>query len=124
MSKRLPSAKAAITGAALKNPSRYRDRRGPKGVRPLGEPYATMTEAQCAAWEEFRAELPWLNNSHRALLRLACILHVRMDEPDVGVNQIQTYSAILSKLGASPADEAKVSLPEDEEEDDVDRFFN
>jgi hypothetical protein len=90
----------------------------------LGKPYASMTEPQCAAWEEFRTDLPWLNNSHRALLRLACILQVRMEEPDVGVNQIQTLSAILSKLAATPVDETKVGQTDDEDEDPADRFFN
>jgi hypothetical protein len=82
-----------------------------------------MTQAQCAAWEEFRAELPWLNGSHRPLLRLACILQVRMEDADVGVNQIQTYSAILSKLGATPVDETKVSVPDGDDEDPADRYF-
>ena len=119
---RLPAAKAETSGAALINAGRFKDRKAPK-TRPLGKPYATMTEAQCAAWEEFRAELPWLNGSHRPLLRLACILHVRMEDADVGVNQIQTYSAILSKLGATPVDETKVSVPDGDDEDPADRFF-
>jgi hypothetical protein len=83
-----------------------------------------MTDDQRLAWEEFRAELPWLNSSHRALLRIACILRVRMDDPEVGVNQIQTYSAILSKLAATPVDETKVGAPDDEDDSPEDRFFN
>ncbi|MDO1560408.1 hypothetical protein Q0812_13315 [Brevundimonas sp. 2R-24] len=82
-----------------------------------------MTPEQCDAWEEFRGELPWLNSSHRPLLRVACILRVRMDDADVGVNQIQTYSAILSKLGATPVDETKVSHPDEDDSDPADRFF-
>lgn len=120
---RLPKAKAEVSGAAAKNPQRYRTRGAPKGVRPLGEPYASMTPEQCEAWEELRAELPWLAGSHRAILRLACIMQVRVSAPDVGVNQIQTFSAILSKLGAAPADESKVNLVEDDEALE-DRFFN
>lgn len=121
---RLPAAKAAVAGADVKNPGRFKGRAAPKRTRPLGEPYAKMTDEQREAWEEFRAELPWLNNSHRALLRLACILHVRMDAEDVGVNQIQTYSAILSKLAATPVDETKVGVADDEDESPEDRFFN
>lgn len=121
---RLPAAKAEVSGAAIINAGRFKDRMAPKRTRPLGEPYATMTDPQRVAWEEFRDELPWLNNSHRAILRLACMMHVRMEEADVGVNQIQTYSAILSKLAATPVDETKVSSPDGEDEDPEDRFFN
>src|SRR5690606_24906747 len=121
---RLPAKKAEISGAALINAGRFKDRRAPKRTRPLGEPYAFMTEAQKEAWELFRSEIPWLNSSHRALLHLACVLRARLSEnPDMGVNGLQTYSAILSKLGATPVDETKVSLPDDEEEDPADRFF-
>jgi hypothetical protein len=121
---RLPAKKAEVSGAALINAGRFKDRRAPKGTRALGEPYAKMTDDQRLAWEEFRAELPWLNSSHRALLRIACILRVRMDDPEVGVNQIQTYSAILSKLAATPVDETKVGAPDDEDDSPEDRFFN
>lgn len=120
---RLPQAKAEVSGAALKNPGTFKARSAPKGTRPLGEPYARMTPDQQAAWEAFRSELPWLNSSHRPLLQIACILRVRMDDADVGVNQIQTYSAILSKLGATPVDETKVSVPDGDDSDPADRFF-
>ena len=120
---RLPAMKADVSGAAMKNPQRHKARKAPKGTRPLGQPYARMSENQCAAWEEFRDELPWLNSSHRTLLRLACILTCRLDEADVGVNQIQTLSAILSKLGATPVDETKIVVADDSEEDPADAFF-
>lgn len=120
---RLPQAKAEVSGAALKNPGTFKARKVPKGTRALGEPYARMSEDQCAAWEEFRADLPWLNSSHRTLLRLACILTCRLDEADVGVNQIQTLSAILSKLGATPVDETKIAVPDDDDSDPADAFF-
>jgi len=120
---RLPQAKAEVSGAALKNPGTFKARSIPKGTRPVGAPYAAMTEAQASAWREFCDELPWLNSSHRPLLRVACILRVRMDDADVGVNQIQTYSAILSKLGATPVDETRVTVPSEDEEDPSDKFF-
>jgi hypothetical protein len=84
-----------------------------------------MTPSQVEAWEEFRSELPWLNSSHRALLQVACVLRARLnDDPDMGVNAITTYSAILSKLAATPVDETKVSYGDDGEEDPADRFFS
>jgi hypothetical protein len=120
---RQPAIKALVSGAAQKNPGRHADRKLPKGTRQIGEPYAAMTLGQREAWDEFKAELPWLNSSHRPLLRIACILRVRMDDEEVGVNQIQTYSAILSKLGATPVDETKVSVSDGDDEDPADRFF-
>lgn len=121
---RLPASKADVSGAAMKNPQRHSGRKVPSGVRALGEPYARMTPDQREAWEEFRAELPWLNSAHRALLQLACVLRARLNtDPDMGVNALSAYSSILSKLAATPVDETKVGGSDGEEEDPADRFF-
>lgn len=122
---RLPAAKAEVSGATLANPGRFADRKAPKGTRPLGEPYAKMTDPQKAVWEELRTELPWLNASHRVLLRLACLWTAKLDEPDgdFGVSATQALSSILSKLAATPVDETKVVHGEDGDEDPADRFF-
>lgn len=122
---RLPAAKAGVIGATLKDAGRFKDRKAPKRTRALGQPYKTMSEAEVAAWNEFAAELPWLNSSHRALLQLACRLRARLNtDPDMGVNAMQAYSAILSKLAATPVDETKVSHGDDGDEDPADRFFH
>lgn len=122
---RLPQAKAEVSGAILQNAGRFADRSAPKRTRPLGEPYARMTDEQKEAWEEFRSELPWLNSSHRALLQLASVLRARLNsDPDMGVNALQAYSAILSKLAATPVDETKVSAPDDDEDSPEDKYFN
>jgi hypothetical protein len=121
---RLPAAKAEASGAALKNPGRFADRKAPKRVRPIGEPYAAMTEMEVWYWREFSEELPWLNSGHRVLLRMACRLSARLDtDPDFGVSATQALSSILSKLGATPVDETKVVHGEGDEEDATDRFF-
>lgn len=122
---RLPAAKAEVGGAALKDAGRFKDRKAPRGTRKLGDPYKSMPEDEQAAWHEFAAELPWLNSSHRALLQLACRLRARLNnDPDMGVNAMQAYSAVLSKLAATPVDETKVSAPDGEDEDPTDRFFH
>lgn len=121
---RLPAAKAEATGAAVKNAGRYTDRKAPKGTRQLGQPYKAMSEAEVDAWHEFAAELPWLNSSHRALLQLACRLRARLNtDPEMGVNAMQAYSAILSKLAATPVDETKISHGDDSDEDPADAYF-
>jgi hypothetical protein len=122
---RLPKAKAEVSGAHLKDPGRFKGRAVPTRTRPVGEPYKSMTDSQKVAWAEFQKELPWLNSSHRALLQVACVLRARLnDDPDMGVNAIATYSAVLSKLAATPVDETKVSVPDGEEEDPAAKFFN
>lgn len=120
---RTPIAKAEVSGAATHDPQRFKDRGGPKRTRPVGTPYATMTEAEIAYWDELVRELPWLHSGHRLLLRMACRLSARLDEGDVGVEAIKALSSLLSKLGATPVDESKVSHGSDEEEDPADEFF-
>jgi alkylhydroperoxidase/carboxymuconolactone decarboxylase family protein YurZ len=120
---RLPQAKAEVAGSALIHAGRFKDRKVAKRTRALGEPYALMTTKQQAAWAEIAEEMPWLNSSHRRLVRLACIISARLDDEDVGINQLQTLSAILSKLGATPVDETKVNHGDQEDEDPADAFF-
>jgi hypothetical protein len=119
---RLPMAKAEASGAIAKNAGRFRDRKAPKRTRPVGEPYAKMNEIERGYWAEFVQELPWLHSGHRVMLRMACQLSARMDEgSEMGVSAMQALSAMLSKLGATPTDETKVTQPDDEDEDD--EFF-
>jgi hypothetical protein len=120
---RTPLSKAKAAGADIIHPERFKDRKGPKKARAVGEPYAKMTDAQKEAWAEYQVELPWLNSGHRPLLRLACIWTARMDDADFGVSATQALSSILSKLGATPVDETKVNHGSDEEEDPTDKFF-
>lgn len=120
---RLPLAKAAVSGASLKNPQRYRASIAAPGRPPLGEPFPQMTPAQQEAWRDMATVMPWLSATHRHLLRLACIITARLDDPNIGVNQMQTLSAILSKLGATPVDEGKTLVPADDQDDPAARFF-
>lgn len=115
--------KAEITGASVVHPERHRNRTAPR-LPAVGEPYKSMTDGQKAAWALFQSEIPWLNRSHRALLQLACVWRARMDsDPDIGVSALQAYGSILSKLGATPVDETKVSASDDESQDPADKFF-
>jgi hypothetical protein len=119
---RLPAAKAEVSGAATHDPQRFKDRKAPR-CRPLGEPYLKMTDAQKEVWAECAHEMPWLNASHRLLLRQVCILAARMDDADMGVSALQALSAALSKLGATPVDETRVTHGDGDDDDPNDRFF-
>lgn len=123
---RTPLAKAEVSGAAINHPSRFSERKSPKRTRPLGEPYARMGEIEREYWAEFAEELPWLHSGHRVLLRLTCQLAARMDSgEEMGVSASQALSSLLSKLGATPVDETKVSHGGgDEDEDPAEQFFS
>lgn len=120
---RTPKAKAEVSGAAAKNAARFKDRKAPKSSRALGEPYATMTVEQKAAWAEIQYEMPWLTSSDRIMVRLACSWIARMDEGDLGVAASGALASILSKLGATPVDVSKVNHGGEEEDDPADEFF-
>ncbi len=122
MSHRIPKAKAAVSGAAIKNPGRFTGRNEPSA--PLGDPSLLLKENERDAWLCFTGELPWLVESDRALLEVASALRARILARDgVGINHLQVYSAILSKLAATPVDRSRVSVSADEEDDDPDGFF-
>lgn len=120
---RLPQMKAEVSGAIVHDAGRFADRKKPKGTRPIGGPYAKMSDAEQAQWVEFVQDLPWLNSSHRVLLRIACRLAADLDGVDFGVSKAQALSSILSKLGATPVDETRIGASDAQDEDPSDIFF-
>lgn len=120
MPARNPLMKAKATGADLKNPSRYAGHNSPD-QSSIGEAPESLKPEEREAWERFVSELPWLAASHRAIVHLAAILRAKVEGGIDGVNHLQVYSATLSKLGATPADAARIAWSDDE--DDADEFF-
>lgn len=107
---RTPTKKAMVSGAALKDPARYKNRSAPANPNPVGAPYKGMTRPQLAVWRECVSNMPWLNAAHRILLRQVCILAAKMEAgEELSVSATHALSAMLSKLGATPADESKVN---------------
>jgi len=46
-------------------------------------------------------------------------------DPAIGITALSAYSAVLSKLAATPVDDSRVSIPDYAEDDDpAARFFN
>lgn len=126
MTARTPKAKAIVSGQALRNPARYRSRSEPKGLQPIGDPPASLTCPYARAyWKELKAALPWLKRSDRILLEMTCRLAARMDtRPEqFGVPSIRVLSSLLSKLGASPVDAARINFRGDPDDDPADQFF-
>lgn len=121
---RLPAQKAEVSGAAVVNAGRFKDRKTPAKTRPIGAPYAGMSPEQVRVWNECAENMPWLHSGHRLLLRQVCILAARMEtDPDMGVSALQALGAALSKLGATPTDETKVNHDPGEPSDPADEFF-
>lgn len=121
---RTPTAKAKITGTARKNPKRFAQRAEPNGV-PLGEPSDWMGGEQRVAWAAFTKEFPWLNESDRTLVEIASCLRARlMSGEEVGVQALGQLRMCVSAMGGTPADRSKVMVPDGEEADPSERFFN
>ena len=64
---RVPLKKAELTGAAAKDPQRFRDRSEPQS-EPLGKAPGHLSQRARNAWAKFRKEWPWLTKSDGALL--------------------------------------------------------
>lgn len=120
---RSPGAKLKASGADVKNPQRFRDRASPKGDA-LGGPSAHLTLYEKRAFERFKAEIPWLKESHRLLVELGATLRAKILDPNQlpDLKELQELRRILGQLGATPADESKVAHGQEDEDPD-DAFF-
>ncbi|WP_156367316.1 hypothetical protein [Novosphingobium sp. KN65.2] len=103
-----------MTGADRKNPGRHAGRNDPTSPL-LGEPSRHLTAKQKKAWRLFKDELPWLMEADRAMLDLAATFRAQLTEMHgLSINNAQIYSAILSKLAATPVDRSRApSFPSD-----------
>lgn len=120
---RNPLGKAKVEGRDQHDAKRFKDRKEPAVTDEIGRPPAWMGEEQRKVWEQFCKELPWLNGSHRALLEIATTIRAKLvSGGEVGVQALGLLRQCLGQMGATPADATKVSVPndEDDEEDDLD----
>jgi hypothetical protein len=122
---RVPAAKAKVTAAAAKNPQRHRGRKAAGGAA-LGKPSPWLSRGGRTAFASFKRELPWLKESHRVIVELASHLRGHLIEPPhlLGLQGMQELRRCLGALGATPADESKVTLPDDDAEDPEEAFFS
>jgi hypothetical protein len=96
-----------------------------RGTVPLGEPSPHLTPMQRAAWFSFAAEIPWLAESDRSILELAC--HVRgrlMAGEDLNAPLLTVLRQTLSAWGATPADRSRISAAKKPDDDPASIFFN
>jgi hypothetical protein len=116
---RIPRAKAAVEARDKINAGRFKNRKEPRSPGELGDPPEWMGGEQRAAWRIFQREIPWLTESHRGLVEIATIIRARLASgEEVGVQALNLLRQCLGQMGATPSDASKVTLPEDDEEDD------
>ncbi len=111
-------------GLDERDPGRYGGRSEPKTPK-LGAPSDFLGEHGREAWETFKSEIPWLMESDRALVEIACSLRARIIAGEtVGVNALAQLRICISAMGGTPTDRSKVSAPADHEEDPANKFLN
>ena len=121
---RTPDLKAAITGADKVHPARFA-KRSQIEPTPLGEPTFWLRGNERVAWEMFQKELPWLMESDRVIVEIACSIRGGMiDGRLVGYQALTLLKQCAGQMGATPADRSKIMVQGEPEKDATDRFFN
>lgn len=116
---RTPLAKARAEGRDMINAGRFRNRTV-SHLADIGLPPSWMSADQRDIWDVFVSELPWLNQTHRALLEVAVTVRARIASgQDVGVQALNLLRQCLGQMGATPADAGRVAFVDDEEADDL-----
>lgn len=116
---RTPLAKAKAEGRETINAGRYRNRTASHQA-DIGFPPLWMSPDQRDIWDVFVSELPWLNQTHTALLEVAVTVRTRIASgQDVGVQAMNLLRQCLGQMGATPTDAGRVSFVVDEETDDL-----
>jgi hypothetical protein len=101
-------AQAELTGAAAKNPQRYRKRKEPVSESEIGPPPHWLTAGEIAAWIELVAVLPWLDGTQRAIVALAARQSARLRAGTLDGAGMNLLRLVLGQLGATPADFRRV----------------
>lgn len=121
---RLPEAVAKATGAAVKDPQRFRGRKEPK-VAKLGDPPKRLSDDEAEAWRTLAEEIPWLGASDRSVVAVAARLIARFNADDLTVGGMTELRQIMTQLGGTPAARSKVHAPKDDDDrDPADAYLN
>jgi hypothetical protein len=117
---RTPLAKAKATGRTLHHPKRFKNRKEPTVKDLLGKPPKWMKDvSQIEAWQTLASEIPWLNSSHRAIVSIASqVFGKQIAGEEISVNALNLLRLCLSQMGATPTDASKITLPEEEDDED------
>ena len=111
---RTPTAVLELRGSFKNHPSRKREREGEiKPTTPLGSPPASFTKNQKAIWADVRARGTWLTGPDRYMCEVAVVLMDKHTRRAIDYKEIPHLIGVLSKLGFTPADRAKMNIKEE-----------
>jgi hypothetical protein len=102
-----------MRGAYANHPERRADRAGePRPTEPLGKAPGYMTAAQKKIWKEIEGMVVpgLLTKQDRFVVELATVLLAKIRSAEAKPQEISTFTALLGKMGMSPADRSKVSV--------------
>jgi hypothetical protein len=82
-----------------------------------------MSALQAEAWDDFAAEAPWLNFSHRCLVSIASVMRARLTTgEECGIQALGLLRLCLGQMGLTPTGASKISWSPDEDDEDDDIF--
>lgn len=122
---RKPDDLLKLSGAHVKNPDRFKDRKPPK-VPPIGPPPKHFDGMKAAKWKLLCEEIPWLGRSDRTLLMVAVDLAVKLDTDELTMGGMTELRQVLVAMGATPSARSKIYTPDDDkdEDDPAAKFFD
>lgn len=119
-----PTAVLELVGAYKKNPQRKR-KNEPKPVAGIGR-FSDGPTDLASIWDEIVAQtVPGVMTlSDRVALEIVCRLlaEIRLKPDEISVGKATALCNLLGRFGLTPADRAKVTVPEEELEDEWSGF--
>jgi hypothetical protein len=87
--------------------------------RKIGPPRNSLPPEQLSAWRQFVKEMPWLCESDRSILEVACVLRAELESgKGFGSGRLSLLRQVLAQMGGTPADRHRVTIwPDDGDED-------
>lgn len=115
---RKPTELLHLSGAFDKNPQRRRPI-GPKSQEMLGEPPASLTEAELATWREFTATAPAnvLTAFDAYNVEIVARLMAKFRADWLTGAEFGILKNALTELGATPASRSKITAVTQEQEE-------
>ena len=110
---RKPTKILELSGAFDKDPQRKRPAE-PQPTGELGPPPKHLSADKRAVWVELSEACFWATDADRQIMELAVVLMARF-RSDPKFNQVNHLLSALGKLGLTPSDRSKVSMPVKEE---------
>jgi phage terminase small subunit len=118
---RTPSSVLELTGSFKKHPDRKKARASePAAIGPLGLPPTRLDAELKKIWYEITDMIPAgvLAKSDRLAIEIACRLTRKVFRDEINGAELSTLNSLLARLGMTPADRSKVSVPKQAEEQD------